>query len=123
MEAFTLLTIEVTTKQNAEIIRGKSGLFMLYDHVLRNDGKIIINRGTWGNKDQAGNKRITLDDMQMFCIHHDANCRIQDLGKKVITLIIPNEQPVFLCGYHYFVHALIDRFTDEGYLAEDNWHP
>lgn len=117
------MAIQVTTKNNSEIIQCKSGLYMLYDHVLRNNGKIIINRGTWGRKEQAGNRRITCNDMQNYCLHHEKECRTTDIGKKIITLLIPNEKPIILCGFHYFIHGLVDRFTSEGDLAEDGWHP
>lgn len=110
------------TKQNSEVIQLKNGLFMLYDHVLRNNGKIVVNKGSWG-KDQVGKRRVTCDDMQRFCMYNNHNCRIMDLGKKIISLIIPNEKPIFLCSYHYFEHALIDRFTERGEMVEDSWHP
>ncbi len=90
------------------------GIVMLYDYVMMNGGRIGHNEGTWGNPQDACSRRVTCDDMENFCMHHSETCRMTDFGKKVITIDMPNQKPVFLCGYHSFEHALIDKFTARG---------
>ena len=104
----------------------KDGLVMMYDYVMMNGGRIIHNEGSWGNE-KVHQRRVTCDDMEIFCMYHNDTCRITDLGKKVITIDMPNESPFFLCSYHSFEHALVERFTTRGEIVinrlSDNAHP
>lgn len=108
-------------------LRLKNGLYMLYDHIMMNGGRIIHNEGTWGDGTCVDSRRVTKDDMERFCIHGDKNCRITDMGKKVVTIIMPNQKPFFLCGYHTLEHSLLERYTEQGYRVinreYDNAHP
>ena len=105
----------------------KSGLVMLYDHVMMNGGRIVHNEGTWGNPQDACSRRVTMDDMETFCIHNSKTCRIDDLGKKIITIDMPGQNPFFLCSYHTLEHSLTERFTLRGDRVvnnmTDNAHP
>ena len=96
----------------------KNGLVMLYDHVMMNGGRFVHNEGSWGNE-EIHKRRITCDDMQNLCIHGDKNCRITDIGKKIVTVDMPDEKPFFFCAYHAMEHALVERFTQQGYRVQN----
>ena len=110
--------------KNTEVISMKDGTYMLLDHVIRNGGKQVTNEGSWGNYNKT--QKVTFNDMQSMCHHHSHECRSADLGKKVVSVIMPNEKPVFFCGFHYFMTALTMRFTKEGCAFDNtilNAHP
>ena len=110
---------ESHTKDNSEIIQLNDGTFMLFDHVLRNDGKIVSNSGSW----RGTGRRITCDDMQMFCEFHNKDCRITDVGKGIVSILFPNSKPEFSCKFHFLTVHAFRRFTDHGDEVFDTWHP
>lgn len=117
----TIRTVTIETEK--PILMKKSKCYMLYDHILRNGGKMVFNKGTWGNPKNADSSLITKDDMQTFCLHHDKNCRISDMGKSITTVILPNEKPIFFCTYHWMVHSITEFYTESGIIVEEGWHP
>ena len=120
-----MVTYTVKNDEDYKPMILKNGLVMQYDHVLMNGGHFVKNEGTWGNPKHAGSNRITCDDMQRFCTHNSKTCRITEFGKKVTTIIMKDSEKfegttTFLCAYHSFEHALLERFTQQGYRVLNN---
>lgn len=116
------MTLESFTKENSEIIQLKEGTYMFFDHIIRNGGKMIYNNGTWDTRQT----RITFDDMQAWCAFHNKDCRHGDIGKGIVTALLPHQKPLLLCKFHYVTCIAFTRFTPQGDEILEygrSWHP
>lgn len=89
----------------------KSGLYTPFDIVIKNGGTVCREYD------------VKVNEMQDMCHEHSKDCRIAVLGKSLTTYMIGDNNVKFFCTMHEMDHVLRTRFTEQGYLVQENWHP
>jgi len=89
----------------------KSGLYYLFDHLIKNGYTIM----------RTYNEPV--EQMQNYCHYHSKECRISDLGKSITLYLNPKTNDMLMeCTIHALESAF-KQFTPSGYEVINQFHP